>query len=307
MQTNMDIERLGAVITRGASLQTYYTVRFLVDRPLVPAAYRAYAYFRWVDDWLDEPTRQRAERLGFLKRQTRLIEASYCGETVSLLAPQEAMVVQLIRQDGRQAGGLHAYIRNMMAVMAFDAQRRGRLISQSELNHYQRSLAVAVTEALHHFIGHNSAAPHGSTRYLAAEGAHIAHMLRDTLEDNRLGYFNIPYEYVKAKGISPQDIDSEAHRAWVRRRVELARSCFRAGRSYLSQVQSLRCRLAGYAYIARFETVLDTIERDGYLLREEYRESRGAMAGVLMGWSVLYSAFNNNQRPAVGSGAAVAR
>ena len=40
-------------ITKAASKQTYYTIRFLVDRERVDDAYRAYAYFRWVDDVLD--------------------------------------------------------------------------------------------------------------------------------------------------------------------------------------------------------------------------------------------------------------
>ena len=44
---------LAASITKAASQQTYYTIRFLADRELVPDAYRAYAYFRWVDDALD--------------------------------------------------------------------------------------------------------------------------------------------------------------------------------------------------------------------------------------------------------------
>src|SRR5512137_1215090 len=40
-------------ITKSASKQTYYTIRFLVDRERVDDAYRAYGYFRWVDDILD--------------------------------------------------------------------------------------------------------------------------------------------------------------------------------------------------------------------------------------------------------------
>ena len=39
---------LASSITKAASQQTYYTIRFLVDRERVPDAYRAYAYFRCV-------------------------------------------------------------------------------------------------------------------------------------------------------------------------------------------------------------------------------------------------------------------
>ncbi len=291
MQMDVKMEELGASITRAASMQTYATVRFLVDRDRVPDAYQAYAYFRWVDDWLDEPTRQRADRLAFAQRQMALIDACYRRETVQTMAAEENMLVALIEEDDEPHSGLQAYIRNMMAVMAFDAERRNRLITTNELDHYAHSLAIAVTEALHFFIGHSSASPHGSARYLAAEGAHITHMLRDTVEDNELGYFNIPLEYTRASGISPFDVDSRPYREWVKRRVQLARSYFLTGRAYLSRVESLRCRLAGYAYIARFETVLDSIERDGFVLRRQYRESKGPKAGVQMGLSILSSAF----------------
>jgi len=44
---------LAPCITKAASKQAYYTIRFLVDHERVTDAYRAYAYFRWVDDILD--------------------------------------------------------------------------------------------------------------------------------------------------------------------------------------------------------------------------------------------------------------
>src|SRR5262245_9514813 len=65
---------LAATITKTASAQTYYTIRFLVDPCLVEDAYRAYAYFRWVDDWLDQKPHPRTERLVFVKRQQALID-----------------------------------------------------------------------------------------------------------------------------------------------------------------------------------------------------------------------------------------
>jgi len=306
MQSGVNMEKLGASITRAASLQTYTTVRFLVDRERVRDAYQAYAYFRWVDDWLDEATRQRSDRLAFVARQTALIDDCYEGHVVRTAAPEENMLVALVERDTEKNSGLQSYIRNMMAVMAFDAERRGRLISQPELDRYVLALSTAVTEALHYFIGHDAWSPHSPSRYLAAEGAHITHMLRDTLEDNELGYFNIPREYVKANCISVFDVHHDAYQTWVRSRVQLARSYFRAGRIYLSQVQSLRCRIAGYAYMARFETVLNSIERDAYVLRPEYLESKGPKAGAQMGWAIFWSALND-RRPVSPSGTLTTR
>ena len=45
--------------------------------------------------------------------------------------------------------------------------------------------------------------------------------------------------------------------------------------------------MAGYAYIARFEGVLDAIEREGYQLRADYPERKSPPAILRMGWSML--------------------
>jgi len=189
----------------------------------------------------------------------------------------------------------------MMAVMAFDAERRGRLISQRELDAYTHWLAVAVTEAMHYFIGHNCASPRDETRYLAVTGAHVTHMLRDALEDAAAGYYNIPREVLAANGIAPGEVDSQAYRKWVRARVEKARACFRAGRDYLARVENLRCRIAGYAYTHRFEVVLDCIEREGYLLRAHYPERKGRGRGLEMIGSALWTALKNRPLAPVSS------
>lgn len=292
---------LAAVITRAGSKQTYYTIRFLVDRHMVDDAYRAYAYFRWVDDWLDQETRPRSERMAFVKRQVALIDGCYRGEPLADLSPEERTVADLIRQDTAKDSGLYAYIHHMMAVMAFDADRRGRLISQRELDDYTQWLAVAVTEAMHYFIGHDCASPRDQTRYLAVTGAHITHMLRDALEDAEAGYYNIPREVVAGNSIAPWDVESQAYRNWVQERVHKAHACFRAGRGYLARVENLRCRIAGYAYTRRFEIVLNCIEREGYLLRAQYPERKGRGRGLEMIGSALWMALKDRQHAPISS------
>ncbi len=291
-QNNKPAPALAASITQAASKQTYYTIRFLVDRDLIPDAYNAYAYFRWVDDHLDQDASEKSERLTFIKRQEELIDRCYRGDWPHQVAAEERMLVDLIRGDRGKNSGLQSYIRYMMAVMVFDAERRGRLISQAELAEYTRWLATAVTEALHYFIGHNCASPRSEIRYLAVTAAHITHMLRDTLEDTTTGYFNIPLEFIQLHRIDPRDVESTAYQTWVQSRVKLARVYFEAGRNYFAQVENPRCRIAGYAYTARFEGVLDAIERDGYRLRSGYPECKSLTAGMRMGLSALSMAFN---------------
>ncbi len=284
---------LAGALTKAASKQTYYTIRYLVDRDRVANAYRAYAYFRWLDDQLDRVDAPDAERIALIERQQALLQALDLGIVPSDLCAEEQLLFTLIGSDPRPHSGLRAYIDHMMAVMVFDTHRRDRLISAQELADYSHHLAAAVTEALHYFIGHCCFAPTGSTRYLAVTAAHITHMLRDTGDDLAAGYYNIPREYLEQHGIEPwalqraDALDGDAYRAWVADRVALARAYFNAGRQYLAQVGSLRCRAAGYAYVARFEGVLDTIERDGYRLRAEYNQRKTLRGGLNMGWSTL--------------------
>ncbi len=285
------IRGLAESITKAASIQTCYTFRFLADRQQVADAYRAYAYFRWVDDRIDQGGLDKSDQAVFIDRQKWIVDSCYRGRQPDHLAAEEKMLADLILADQEVNSGLQSYIRNMMSVIDFDARRRGRLISQLELSWYSRSLAIAVTEALLYFIGHDQPPPQNEARYLAATGAHITHMLRDTLEDVQTGYFNIPREYLAAKRISPQDVDSDPYRAWIHERANLARACFRSGKEYLAQDENLRRRLAGYAYIARFEVVLDVIKKMGYRLVPEYSLTRGIGAGVRMSGSVLSLAF----------------
>ena len=290
MDTKYDASgALAAAITKAASKQTYYTIRFFVDRERVADAYRAYGYFRWVDDVLDVEAGSRSEKNVFINRQKSLLEACYRGEILNDLCPEEWMLVDLIRNDTEKNSGLQSYLR----IMVFDAERRGQVITQAELSGYSRALAVAVTEALYYFIGHDDPSPNHEARYLAVTAAHITHMLRDAIEDVEAGYFNVPREYLRVHGISLQDTESQAYREWICGRVQLARMYFKAGRECTAQVKNLRCRLAGYAYTARFEWMLRAIERDNYCLRSEYPERKSLRAGLWMSWLTLASMFTS--------------
>ncbi len=281
-----------SLITKSASSQTYYTIRFLADRDRVEDAFRAYGYFRWVDDTLDSDVLSDVQRTAFFERQEYLLEQCYCGKSPSDVDVEENMLVELVEHDQEKNSGLRIYLRNMMRVMDFDVRRRGRLISRAELNQYTRWLASAVTECIHYFVGHDDFSPHDATRYLAVSAAHIAHMLRDTFDDAQHGYYNIPREVLQANHIGPLDVYSDAYRAWVKSRVDLAREHFRAGKGYFARVENPRFRLACFAYIARFEWLLDTLEREGCRLRPQYGERKSARAGFQMMRLTLSSVLN---------------
>ncbi len=286
-----------STITRSASKQTYYTIRFLADRARIENAYRAYAYFRWVDDLLDADADkvtilingEEFDQRAFLERQKDLLEKCIAWVIPENVNNQERMLVELVQSNSNKNSGLQIYLRNMMLVMDFDVRRRGRLISQAELNDYTRWLAIAVTECLNYFVVNSTYVPRDERRYLAVSAAHITHMLRDTYDDAKAGYFNIPREVLEANNIGIKDVNSPSYRAWVESRVELAREYFEVGKEYFSSVQNARLRLAVFAYMARFEWLLDTIEKEGFYLRPDYTDRKNIRAGLKMGWSTISS------------------
>jgi phytoene/squalene synthetase len=288
----VETANFAATITRAASKQTYYTIRLLVDRDRVQDAYRAYAYFRWVDDQLDCNSGTPEEKKLFLQRQQALLDAHYRKESPAILKTEEQMLADLVRNDHEKDSGLEIYLRNMMAVMAFDVERCGRVISKAELYHYSYLLSRAVTEALFYFIGHSDHSPCNGERYHAVCGAHIVHMLRDLVADLAVGYINIPNEVLEKEPRSLKGLQSVSFRKWVFERVKLAEGYLNNGRQYIAQVKNLRCRLAGYAYLARFEWMVRAIEMDGYFLRQHYPERKSIKAGVWMAWRVLLSLIN---------------
>jgi phytoene/squalene synthetase len=201
-----------------------------------------------------------------------LIDALYRREHPGDLCPEEEMLADLIAHDRYPDSGLRSFILNFMAVIEFDANRKGRLVSRRELSTYTSWLATAVMDGIQYFIGNGHPYLKTVDRTLAVVGAHLVHMLRDSLEDIPAGFINIPAEDIQGRGICVEDVESESFRLWVREQVDRARVCLQAGKQYIDSLDILRCKLAGVWYCARFEWFLNAIQRDGYRLRRAYPE-----------------------------------
>jgi phytoene/squalene synthetase len=288
--------RLARSITWKSSKQSYLTARLLADGDLVDDCLRAYAYFRWVDDTVDISLRSTEERMEFIARQKNLIGRLYLHERPLELSPEEEMLADLIGHDRGQNSGLQSFIRHFMAVIEFDAHRTGRLVGRQELAAYTSCLGTAVMDGLLYFIGNGHPYPRTPERNLAVVGAHLTHMLRDTLEDLPVGFINIPAEDIEKNGIDLEKAESEPFRQWVRAQVEQARTCFQAGKTYIDSLEVLRARLAGVWYCARFECILNAIERDGYRLRMEYPERKCLGTWLKMIYLALAVIFQHHRR-----------
>ncbi len=273
---------LARKITWSSSKQSYITAQLLADHDLVDDCMRGYAYFRWADDMIDVSCRTSNERIAFITREKTLINNLYHGVRPVNLWPEEEIVADLVAHDRSPNSGLRSFIYNFMAVIEFDALRKGRLVTRSEMNVYTAWLATAVMDGIQYFIGNGYPYPKSMDRNLAVAGAHLVHMLRDTREDVPAGYVNIPIEDLEARGISTGNLDSEEFRSWVQEQVERSKVCLQAGKGYIKLLDVLRCKLAGAMYCARFDWFLDAIQRDGYLLRSSYPERQNLASWMKM-------------------------
>ena len=193
-------------------------------------------------------------------------------ERIMNLCPEEQILADLIRHDRSPESGLHSFNCNFIAVIEFDSNRMGRLVNSHELATSTNHLATAVMDGLQYFIGHGHPYPKTPERVMAVTGAHITHMVRDMLEDLPSGIINIPFEALTEYGISMEELDNESIRQWVYGQTKKARQAFMAGQGYINSSSVLRCKLAGVWYLARFDSILNAIERDGYRLRLDYPE-----------------------------------
>jgi phytoene/squalene synthetase len=269
-----DSAALARSVTWGSSKQSFLTAILLADRDLVDDCLRAYAYFRWADDRIDLGFSSDEDRIGFLRRQKTLVERCYQRERPANLTPEEGMLADLIAHDRGNTDGLQSFIRNFMWVLEFDSLRRGRAVPAQDLDSYSAHLAKAVMDGFQYFIGNSHPYPQTPERTLSVLGAHGTHMLRDMREDLAAGYINLPLEQLPSGGLRADDLDGEILRSWVKQEVARSRRLLREGRRYIDSLDVLRCKLAGVWYCARFERVLDLIERDGYRLRMDYPERK---------------------------------
>ena len=183
-------------------------------------AYRAYAYFRWVDDHIDVTLRDRGDRIAFVERQQAIIDRR-TRRAACRPDRRGADDRRLDRSDIEPDSGLRLYIENMMAVMAFDAERRGRLIPR-ELNEYTHALAVGVTEAVHYFIGHDD--PRRTAhRAIWPSRRRTSPTCCATPAKTWAQATSMPREYLAEHGIGPGDVHSAAYRAWIQSRPAGAR------------------------------------------------------------------------------------
>jgi phytoene/squalene synthetase len=259
-----EIDNYAKTIVRESNKLTYLIIHLLVDKNLRSDCFKAYAYFRWFDDMIDDTTDSTDEIMMLISRQKTIIYGAYDQKTQSAESIEEEILIDLINNDNKQESFLKSYILNFFSIIEFDAARKGEYINEQKLKWYSETVGKAVTDCIFYFIGNHIDYPERENRYLAAEAAHITHMLRDYREDIKTGYFNIPNEYLIEKKITIDDINCDEFRHWVKNRTIMARENFSEGKKYIYSLKIFRTKIAALWFCLRFEKVIDVLEKNSF-------------------------------------------
>jgi phytoene/squalene synthetase len=229
-----------------------------------------YIYFRWLDDQIDN-TNDKSKRLVIASEEKRFLRDIFSRKFQKGLCFQKRLMQAAA--GFMKVQDFQPFVMQMFRALEFDAGRKGRLCSRSELLQYSKDIGYSYAKGAHYFstgsqIKHN---PDHLTK--AAFAAHLVHILRDLKEDIQEGFINIPKEELSAFRIGLQDLDSYEFRSWVRYRLRRAKKIFRESKKMAKNINNRRERISFYIYCLRYEYVMNKIKKDDYILRRSYEKT----------------------------------
>lgn len=253
-----------------ASREKNYVLARLLYGTLFGRAWRhaivGFAWLKCLDDAVDEePDADRAADT--LRRQRRLMERVYGGDGLSgeALPIPDRFGVPLFRRDRALGAPLRPILEAILETMAFDVDRRGKVLSDAELDAHVVKLGGSVLRYLAHFVSMDLRLPDeyvepASRAYLHADS------LIDLAEDLRAGLINIPAEAMERYGIDPRSPGPEVE-AWRRNQVPGITALFEEARSHTRRIDSRAMRLLSSLFLARkrrhFERAMSAGAEDG--------------------------------------------
>ena len=131
------------------------------------------------------------------------------------------MLARLIRKDRVSwNSSLRQPIEVLLETFIFDAKRRNKPISQADLDWYSEAMGVSFIQALEVFYRGERTRSYEDLAPIA-RAACMAFILRDLVEDQKLGYINVPVEFWLSGRVTQGETDR-----WIKHEVKRACSEF---------------------------------------------------------------------------------
>lgn len=244
--TGFSLQRLfnmSAVLTKTESPFGYWSSRVFFSQDRRKILFLLYAYFRWVDDTVDKPDFNLDFNHEFIHRQTTIIQAWYMGESAVLSENLfETMAATAIKEDKKNGSQLQSMITGFLEAIAWDVERRNKIVNQIELDRYSLLLGRSYSEGLLYGLKLNPCESTYSTpKTLCGVAAHWSHLLRDLSEDLKLGYINISDDDIKQYSINLKN--SQTLLPWIREKCCRTLDMFAEGRKSRSLLPTHKAQI----------------------------------------------------------------
>lgn len=272
MDSSKEISAIAKAITKKSNLTTYWLVNVFGDRSAKDYSFLIYAYFRWVDDFIDSPDRSYEEKMRFIQRQNQLLTDLYAGngnEPASLRL-EEKFALHFAYFDSQINNSLKEDILRFFAVLERDVLRGGAPKTILEAYRLMRLESIAYMNLVRYFITGQRCEAEDPEEYYAGIGCKIVHLLRDFAEDLDQGRANISEEEKELYGVDLGRINDSNFREWVKAKARLADECLRKGVNALHRSESFKYKLASLLYCARYQEILGKIKSNNYCLASRY-------------------------------------
>jgi len=184
-----------------------------------------YAYFRWADDAVDAPDRDPAEVRRFMQHQAALIRGSVPPDHPAERALRWALATPELGPR------LQPPVERMAEALIYDAQRDATPIPTADLQRQVENIGDAFVGAI--WVCSGAPGTPSDAALLLARAATATHMLRDRVEDQALGYSNLPREHFGATAPT----DGPTLQAWLAERSAQVDGWFAKGLDDVADIQ----------------------------------------------------------------------
>lgn len=286
--------------------ETLFLLRRLWNREEVSIFSLIYAYFRWLDDYVDLSHRNQEDKILFVDQQWDLWKKLYCNNlTIESSSTIYSSILRwVVAYDREHNCVLQKHINRFFNAIMYDANRQYKLESEDALLRYSFDLGGAYTTILIILSTPNNKREnsHKLAEY-AGFASHQIHILRDFFSDIKLGFFNISKQDIDSYGLSLNQNCSNEIRPWVYKVVERAQSAFDTGIAAINRIHSVKCRFLLLSSLSPYLGLMESIKKDNYYLKNNYKTSTFDKFRYLA-WALLttitpinyWSIFLNPQR-----------
>lgn len=248
-------------VTRKSTLFGYLLCKTFFRAENTLPLFQSYAYFRWLDDFVDQSNDSQESLVCFVLRQKNLIASWYNGESAQASNSRESFIHATINYDKTNEMQLHSMITNFIEAIEWDVSRRYSIVSKNDLGIYSLRLGRSYAEGLLFGLGMKANDPaYDIAMNKCGSAAHIAHILRDLSIDLNLGYVNISCEDMKLFDIDPLDPSLHGIGKWIAFSAEKAEALFSEGKIYQKTFPNIKSRLVFDIVCSRYLSVLRKVK-----------------------------------------------